>query len=124
MACRVRSSNPASLATPPKCSMASDFFMTSMVNPLDMKSQTDLAYESVKSSLMNGPAHVHLTEQVVAKAITLADRVSLAMKAAGIGNPNQLARSVKVTRQTVYYWLDGKTKSIDSPTLKRLADIL
>lgn len=46
------------------------------------------------------------------------------MKARGIKNGNQLATAVGVKRQTAYYWLDGSTKSIDSPTLKRLVDVL
>lgn len=95
-----------------------------MVNPLAKSSQADLAAPRVKSVYIAGMAQTHLTEQSVAAAVTLADRLKLAMKSRGIVTGAALAKLAIVERQTVYYWLDGTTKNIETITLLRVSRAL
>lgn len=61
-------------------------------------------------------------KEVAADVATLADRLNAAL--AGRMTRAALAKRANVERQTVYYWFDGKTKSIDTPTLLRVANVL
>lgn len=65
-----------------------------------------------------------VSEAQAAYAVSLADRIRLAMKACGIGSGAALAKLVGVRRQTAYYWLDGTTKNIESATLIKLSEVL
>ncbi len=73
---------------------------------------------------MGGMEQTRLTEQLVAAAVTLADRLKLAMKARGIRSGAALAKLAIVERQTVYYWLNGTTKNIETVTLLRVSEAL
>lgn len=74
--------------------------------------------------MATGIAQQGISAKEAAKAITLADRLEIAMRARGIENRNQLAKAIKVTRQTVYYWFGGQTKNIDSVNLMKASAAL
>lgn len=64
-----------------------------------------------------------VTQKQIREAITLAARLKLALAAKGLTSA-ALAKAIKVKRQTVYYWVDGTTKSIDSDNLAAAAKVL
>lgn len=64
-----------------------------------------------------------ITEKQAREAVTLAARLKLALATRGVGAID-LARAIKVKRQTVYYWMDGTTKAIDSDNLHKAAHFL
>lgn len=55
---------------------------------------------------------------------TFAGRIKLAMAAAGIGSPAELARRMKSSRQTVHNYLSGQRDNPEPTQLFRLADVL
>lgn len=55
---------------------------------------------------------------------TLAERIKAAMVQAGIQNPAELARKMKVSRQTVQNWVNGRTEKITPELLYRLCDVV
>jgi len=56
--------------------------------------------------------------------MTLAGRIRIGMAAKGIATPSQLARRLKLNRQTVHKWLREDVQQIDPIHLFRLADTL
>lgn len=52
------------------------------------------------------------------------DRIRDAMIAAGIAGPGELARRLRLPRQTVHRWLAGNIKNLTYDNLFRLADLL
>lgn len=55
---------------------------------------------------------------------SLAGRIRIAMATQGIGSQSELARRMKVNRQTVHKWLNGEVHSLESALLFRLSDVL
>lgn len=64
-----------------------------------------------------------ITEKQAREATTLSARLKLALSTRGMKGID-LARAIKVKRQTVYYWQDGTTKSIDGHNLHKVAKAL
>ena len=56
--------------------------------------------------------------------MSLAGRIKIGMATQGIATESELARRVKLNRQTVHKWLSGEVKTIDPDTLFKLADVL
>ena len=57
-------------------------------------------------------------------ASTLSGRIQIAMLSAGIPTPSDLARRMKVGRQTVHRWLSGASDKITPQLLFTLSDAL
>lgn len=55
---------------------------------------------------------------------TLAGRIRIGMASAGISSPAELARRMKVNRQTVHRWIAGEGDKLTPEMLFRLADAL
>lgn len=55
---------------------------------------------------------------------TLAGRIRIGMAGAGISSPAELARRMKVNRQTVHRWIAGEGDKLTPDMLFRLADAL
>ena len=91
-----------------------------MVNLLGDQCQVHLPASDGKSAFIGGMKQAVERKQKVES--TLADRLSAAI--AGRMTRAALAKRVGVERQTVYYWFNGKTKSIDSEALLRVANVL
>lgn len=56
--------------------------------------------------------------------MSLAGRIKIGMATQGIASEAELARRLKINRQTVHKWLSGEVKTIDPETLFRLAAVL
>lgn len=56
--------------------------------------------------------------------MTLSGRIRIGMAAKGIKNPADLARRIKVNRQTVHKWLAGQVTKLEPEFLFKLADEL
>lgn len=56
--------------------------------------------------------------------MTLAGRIKIGMAAKGIKNPTELAKRLKMRRQTVHKWLSGDVEKLDAASLFLLADEL
>lgn len=66
---------------------------------------------------------LEITEKQLREATTFSKRLKLAMAAKGMG-PVAFAKAIGAKRQTIYYWLDGTTKSPDSHHLEKGAGVL
>lgn len=55
---------------------------------------------------------------------TLAGRIRMGMAAAGLRTPAELARRMKINRQTVYRWTDGQGDKLTPEMLFKLSDAL
>lgn len=55
---------------------------------------------------------------------TLAGRIKLGMAQAGIDTPSQLAKKMKINRQTVHRWVHGEGEKLTPEMLFKLADAL
>lgn len=123
MACRVSPSSSARALAPPKCLIASAFCITERVNLLDLRCQADLPLRGVKLPYNKARSMSDVTLEQIRGATTLSARLKLALAAKGM-SPASLAKAIQVKRQTVYYWVDGTTRNIDSGNLARAARAL
>jgi transcriptional regulator with XRE-family HTH domain len=57
-------------------------------------------------------------------SMSLAGRIKIGMAMQGIDSVSELARRVKLNRQTVHKWWSGEVDTIDLENLFRLADVL
>lgn len=106
----------------PEVSNGIGFLHGPMLNRFTERRQADLTSINVKSDYTKRRKMV-ITEKDAREAATLAARLRLALSTRGM-EAIDLAKTIKVKRQTVYYWVDGTTKSIDSDNLHKAAHAL
>lgn len=58
------------------------------------------------------------------EAKTLSGRIRLSMAAVGLRTPTDLARKMKINRQTVHKWMTGRSDKLTPDMLFKLADAL